>query len=427
MAAVASTLAPTVTVKVYQNGNSNFLGKTLVINRRNIRTMEALYDQVTTHISAFNAVRRICTPIGGRPVPNLECIQNKSVYVAAGREEFKKLNYADLGASKRRPPRRTNISPKKTVIVAEGRHKMDYEWEKRDMKILYVFRNGDVFKPKVKIVLQRRLQQSMEQILNIVQDHVFMAAAVAALYTKDGKLILTPGELVTGGDYVAVERGRSFKRINYGGGTSSLSQSPRTKFLPQIGDGQMTNTGRLPRKDIARRKPRITKTNVENTSNEQSLDQSRVTNVISITSPREAARDLSPDPPTGHGLFQPRVSQDVESVNNFTISTSPPGWIEGDTPPLPEDTPIVGVENNEDDSLTITSVFKASGLMQEKADEIQETRRTKKDKTNDLLPAEEIIEEVFDQVENVGTKISGDERDHEKKDDERTEEVEDEV
>ena len=139
MAAVASTFAPTVTVKVYQNGNSNFLGKTLVINRRNIRTMEALYDQVTTHISAFNAVRRICTPIGGRPVQNLECIQNKSVYVAAGRVEFKKLNYADLGASKRRPPRRTNISPKKTVIVAEGRHKMDYEWGKRNLKILFVF------------------------------------------------------------------------------------------------------------------------------------------------------------------------------------------------------------------------------------------------------------------------------------------------
>ena len=265
----------------------------------------------------------------------------------------------------------------------------------------------------------------MEQILDIVQDHVFMAAAIAALcYTKDSKLILTPGELITGGDYVAVERGRSFKRMNYGGGASSLSQSPRTKFLPQIGNGQLTNTGRLPRKDMTRRQPRITKTNVENTSNEQTRDHSRVTNAISITSPREAARDLSLDPPTGHGLFQPRVSQDVESVNNFTISSSPPRWIEGDTP-LPEDTPIVGAENHEDDSLTIASVFNASGLMQEKADEIKETRQTNEEKTIDLLPAEEIMEEVLEQVENVGTKISGDGGDHETKDDKRTEEVED--
>ena len=33
-----------------------------------------------------------------------------------------------------------------------------------------------------------------------------MAAAIAALYTKDGKLVLSPSELVSGTDYVAVER-----------------------------------------------------------------------------------------------------------------------------------------------------------------------------------------------------------------------------
>lgn len=425
MTAVASTFAPTVTVKVYKNGNRNFLGKTLVINRRHIRTMEALYDQVTAHISAFNAVRKICTPIGGRPVQSLESITNKSVYVATGREEFKKLNYADLGVSKPRGPRKTNNSPKKTVFVTEGRHKMDYEWGKRDLKILYVFCNGDVFKPKVKIVLQKRLQQSMEQILNIVQEHVFLAAAIAALYTKDGKLILTPADLVSGGDYVAVERGRSFKRMNYGGGASSLSRSPRAPFLPQIGNGQLTNTGRLPRNDMAKRKPRVTKNNVESKGSEQSRDQSRVTNITSVTSPRDVIRNSSPDPPTVHGLLQPRVSQDVESMNNFTISSSPPGWLEDDTP-VPEETSLVKAENDEDDTLTVGNVFKASGLMQEKADQVKDTRQTKEEKPIDLLPAEEVMEEVLEQVENAGTNISYEEGQDERKENERTED-EDEV
>ena len=401
MAAVASNFAPTVTVKVYKNGNRNFLGKTLVINRRHIRTMDALYDEVTAHIAAFNAVRKICTPIGGRPVQSLENIQNKSVYVAAGREEFKKLNYADLGISKRRPPRKTNNSPKKTVVVTEGRHKMDYEWGKRELKIIHVFCNGDVFRPSMKIVLQKRLQQSMEQILNIVQEHVFVAAAIAALYTIDGKLVLAPSQLVSGKNYVAVERGRFFKRAKYGGAASSLSRSPRAPFLPQIGNGQLTNKeGRLSKTNIAKRKPRVdlAKTDVENKTDELSpRDQSRVT-TESVESPRDVVSNLSPDLTTfTRGL---RASQD-----NFTISASPPTQLENETPV--QEYAGLKEEDNKDDSLTVGKVFKASGLLQEKAAEVKETRQTKQEKPIDLLPAKEILEEVLEQVEDV-TNSSGD-------------------
>lgn len=402
MAAVASNFAPTVTVKVYKNGNRNFLGKTLVINRRHIRTMDALYDEVTAHIAAFNAVRKICTPIGGRPIQSLENIQNKSVYVAAGREEFKKLNYADLGISKRRPPRKTNNSPKKMVIVTEGRHKMDYEWGKRELKIIHVFCNGDVFRPSVKIVLQKRLQQSMEQILNIVQEHVFVAAAIAALYTIDGKLLLAPSQLVSGQNYVAVERGKFFKRANYGGAASSLSRSPRAPFLPQIGNGQLTNKeGRLPKKNNSKRKPRVhlAKTNVENKSNELlPRDQLKTVKTESVESPRDIVSNLSPDLTTfTRGL---RVSQD-----NFTISASPPTQLENETPV--QEYAGLKEEDNKEDSLTVGNVFKASGLLQEKAAEVKDTHQTKEEKPIDLLPAEEVLEEVLEQVEDL-RKSSGD-------------------
>ena len=404
MTALASTFAPTVTVKVYKNGNPNFLGKTMVINRRRIRSMEALYDEVTLRLSAFNAVRKICTPIGGRPVQNLEGIQNKSVYVAAGREEFKKLNYADLGTLKPHPPRKGNFSPKK--IVTEGRHKMDYEWGKRDLKILHVFCNGDVFKPSVKIVLQKRLQQSMEQILNIVQDHVLMAAAIAALYTIDGKLVFTPSELVTGGLYVAVERGKPFKRENYGGSTS-VSRSPRAAFLPPIGNGQLIQTGaqRLTKKHGTRKKRQKTKANGESKINGQSSDQSFDTNVMSVTSPNDTNPNSSPHPPISHALLRASVSQDLESVNNFTISSSPPRWLEDDSP-IPEDTSLEKTDNDKDEGLRVGSVFKASGMLQEEADEIKDTRQTKKKKPLDSLPVEEVMEEVVEQIENTGATIS---------------------
>ena len=404
MTALASMFAPTVTVKVYKNGNPNFLGKTMVINRRRIRSMEALYDEITLRLSAFNAVRKICTPIGGRPVQNLEGIQNKSMYVAAGREEFKKLNYADLGTLKPRPPRKGKFSPKK--IVTEGRHKMDYEWGKRDLKILHVFCNGDVFKPSVKIVLQKRLQQSMEQILNIVQDHVLLAAAIAALYTIDGKLVFTPGELVTGGLYVAVERGKPFKRENYGGSTF-VSRSPRAAFLPPIGNGQLIQTGaqRLTKKHGTRKKRQKTKANGESKTNRQSIDQSFDTNVMSVTSPNDTNPISSPHPPISHALLRASVSQDLESVNNFTISSSPPRWLEDDSP-IPEDTSLEKTDNDKDEGFRVGSVFKASGMLQEEADEIKDTRQTKKKKTLDSLLAEEVMEEVVEQIENTGATIS---------------------
>lgn len=400
MAATAWSLNPTVTVKVYKNGNPNFLGKTLVINRRHIRNMEALYDEVTMHISAFNAVRKICTPIGGRPVQSLENIKNKSVYVAAGRECFKKLNYADLGIRKPRPPRKANYYPRKAVIVAEGRHKMDYEWAKRDLKIIHVFCNGDVFKPSVKIVLQRRLQQSMEQILGIVQEHVFLAAAIV-LYTIEGKLVFAPSQLISGQNYVAVERGRMFKRVNYGAASSLLSKSPRGSFLPLIGNGQLTNTvGRSSPKKISKRKLQVTKTNVQNKSKEHTTgNQSSVTSMI-VESPRDVISNMSPDPPLATSLL--RASQDIQ--DSFTISASPPTQLEGDTP-VQEYVALPIKQNDNDVRSVADSVFKASGLQQEKAAEIRESRQTKEEKPIDLLPAEEILEEVLQEVEDAKTSI----------------------
>ena len=45
-------------------------------------------------------------------------------------------------------------------------------------------------------------------------------------------------------------------------------------------------------------------------------------------------------------------------------------------------------------------------MLQEEADEIKDMRQTKKKKTLDSLPAEEVMEEVVEQIENTGGTIS---------------------
>lgn len=92
--------------------------------------------------------------------------------------------------------------------------------------------------------------------------------------------------------------------------------------------------------------------------------------------------------------------------HNFTISASPPTHLENETPV--QEYPELKEEDNKDDSLTVGDVFKASGLLREKAAEVKDTRQTKEEKPIDLLPAEEILEEVLDKVEDV-RKSSGDE------------------
>ena len=389
MAAVAHSTTPAVTVKVYKNGNSNFRGKNLVVNRRNIRTMEALYDEITAHIEPSNAVRNIYTPQGGRRVESLENLINRNNYVAAGREGFKKLNYANLGVAKPRPPHRANNFSKKGILPAEGRHKMDYEGEKRYLKIIYVFCNGNVFKPSVKIVLQKRLQQCMEQILDIVQEHVVLSAAIASLYTIDGKRILEPWQLITGENYVAVERGKSFKPENYSLGGSSLTKSPRRPVLPPIGNGQMTNSeGRSPRKKIGKKKLRAGKSTNEKKSVDRSRDQSSIA-TMSVTSPRDLHSNLSTEDARKAPL---RVSQDLD----FTISATPPVHIDDETP-VPESDAETW-HQDEDESLD-TNVFKASGLQSVKGEEIRDTRQTTLEKPIDSFPAEEVTEEVLEDVE----------------------------
>lgn len=260
----------------------------------------------------------------------------------------------------------------------------------------------------------------MEQILEIVQEHVFLAAAVV-LYTIDGKLIFTPSQLISGQNYVAVERGRMFKRVNYGAASSLLAKSPRGPFLPMIGNGQLTKPiGRSSKKKISKRKPQVTKTNAQSKAIKHSRgNQSSVTTMIA-ESPRDVISDVSPDLPVATSLL--RASQDIQ--DSFTISASPPTQLEGDTP-VQEYTARVIKQTGNDDSLVADSVFKASGLQQEKAAEIRDSHQTKEEKPLDLLPAEEVLEEVLQEVEDAKTSI---ENSHvSNKDEAHVKEIEDDV
>lgn len=79
------------TVTVYRNGDKNYAGKKLVINRRQIRSFDAFLDKVTDEVKMNTAARGICTPTEGHRIKELDKIQTGGAYVAVGPENFKKL------------------------------------------------------------------------------------------------------------------------------------------------------------------------------------------------------------------------------------------------------------------------------------------------------------------------------------------------
>lgn len=87
-------MPPTKTIVVYRNGNAFYPGRKVVVNPRQVSTFDIFLTSLTKGIEApFGAVRKLYTPAHGHKVQHLDELEHGRVYVAAGNEQFKKLEY----------------------------------------------------------------------------------------------------------------------------------------------------------------------------------------------------------------------------------------------------------------------------------------------------------------------------------------------
>ena len=82
--------------KVYRNGDEKFVGKPFVLNKRQCRTYDSFLNALTNELKAAEAVRRVCTPVGGTQVQSLDGLEHDAAYVAVGIGRFKKLGYINI-------------------------------------------------------------------------------------------------------------------------------------------------------------------------------------------------------------------------------------------------------------------------------------------------------------------------------------------
>uniref|UniRef100_A0A4W6D913 Si:dkey-25g12.4 n=1 Tax=Lates calcarifer TaxID=8187 RepID=A0A4W6D913_LATCA len=177
-----SDLPPTKTITVYRNGDAFYPGRKIVVNPRQVSTLDSFLTTLTRAVEApFGAVRRLHTPVRGHKVQHLDDLKHGSVYVAAGNEQFKKLE---------------------CCLV-----KYDY--------VIDVFTNGDVLEPPARIRIPKYTLRSWENVLALVTEKVHLrTGAVYRLCTLDGHPICGSTELENNQHYVAVGA-EKFKALPY--------------------------------------------------------------------------------------------------------------------------------------------------------------------------------------------------------------------
>ncbi|KAJ7405933.1 Doublecortin domain-containing protein 2 [Pitangus sulphuratus] len=207
---------PTVkSVLVYRNGDPFFPGRRIVINEKKVSNFDVFLKEVTGGVKApFGAVRNIYTPRGGHRVRQLEELQSGEQYVAGGREAFKKLNYLDIGETKKKPAEVNNevkpVTHSRITVSARFRKPLQEPYT------IFLIANGDLISPAVRLLIPRKTLNHWDHILEMVTGKVTLrSGAVHRLYTLDGKLVQNGSDLENGQIYVAVGR-EKFKKLPYG-------------------------------------------------------------------------------------------------------------------------------------------------------------------------------------------------------------------
>ncbi|XP_058471373.1 doublecortin domain-containing protein 2C isoform X2 [Solea solea] len=215
-----SDFPPAKTITVYRNGDAFFPGRKMAVNPRQVSNFDSFLNSLTRGIEApFGAVRKLYTPAEGRKIRSLEELKHGSAYVAAGNEQFKRLDYGEITTKKPESKRKQQIQPvvHSTIVVsARWRRTSD------ESCTINVFTNGHILVPPARIRIPKYTLTRWENVLAMVTERVRLrTGAVHRLYTLDGHPVCASTELENNQHYVAVGAER-FKALPYDYCTSGV-------------------------------------------------------------------------------------------------------------------------------------------------------------------------------------------------------------
>ncbi|XP_034530189.1 doublecortin domain-containing protein 2 isoform X2 [Notolabrus celidotus] len=201
------------TIIVFRNGDAFSPGRKVVVIPRQVTNFDNFLASLTRVIEApFGAVRKLYTPREGHKVQRLDDLKHGHVYVAAGNEQFKTLDYCEITTKNSRRKKTQQIRP-----VHHSRIVVSARWRKTadESCTINVLTNGDVLAPPVRVCIPKYTLKSGENVLAMVTEKVRLrTGAVHRLCTLDGRPVCGPTELRNNHHYVAVGA-EKFKALPY--------------------------------------------------------------------------------------------------------------------------------------------------------------------------------------------------------------------
>ncbi|XP_054557404.1 doublecortin domain-containing protein 2C isoform X2 [Talpa occidentalis] len=204
---------PARTILVYRNGDPFFAGRKFVLSRRRVASFEALLEQLTEQVAVPCGVRRLFTPVRGHLVRELDALlQAGGKYVAAGRERFKKLDYARI--EPRAPAKARRRREIKPVVHCDINVPSRWQTYHRLSRCINVFTNGSLFTPPAKVIIPKFTLTDWNSVLAMVGEKVFPLGGVHRLFTLTGRLLDSSEGLQENHFYVAAGL-EAFKHFPY--------------------------------------------------------------------------------------------------------------------------------------------------------------------------------------------------------------------
>jgi len=206
-------------VKFFQNGDRS-VKKDICINKKVIRTWDALLEELTGRLKLHVPARSIRTPVGGTRISDISGLEDNNEYVVVGNGPFRKAGYKDP-----LPARRPGMSPRMLMEIRPVEHNKNLRVSAKihkvpnQVKTLHAFANGKKLDEGKRLAFGDKALKEWRVLMETLTDKLQMEKACVKLYhyTPDKyTLITSPDQLQTNEKYICVGAGERLKKHEYG-------------------------------------------------------------------------------------------------------------------------------------------------------------------------------------------------------------------
>ena len=250
------------TVTFYKNGDRHFKGHVVAITPRRFRSLDVLLSELSRVTDLPQGVRYLLSLDNGTKVESLDQIHDGKAYVCSSSSHLKKIPYGSNQSLPHWGSRQRFELPK--LAIGPGTHRNQHESKRRTPppgrplvntnerapgtvgtraamkpKIVTVIRNGHRPRVVVKLLLNKRTAQTLDQVLNDASDAIGLAGgrSIRRLFSANGQQITAVSELFLSENAVFIAAGsEKFRPEDIEGILEDLSQGSQQRHKKHSGN-----------------------------------------------------------------------------------------------------------------------------------------------------------------------------------------------